>query len=131
MSGFFNHVFIGQPQYFEIAGWENYISDQIAAYEASPWAGIAIGGSIIGGLLLLTLTLIGFARLFVRSAILSGARMIVLVWAVAALASTLLLTPLDWARYYLPAVPVVGLLFAYGLAGLFQFLRGKFRGRAG
>jgi len=131
VSGFFNHVFIGQPQYFEIAGWENYISDQIAAYEASPWAGIAIGGSIIGGLLLLTLTLIGFARLFVRSAILSGARMIVLVWAVAALASTLLLTPLDWARYYLPAVPVVGLLFAYGLAGLFQFLRGKFRGRAG
>lgn len=131
VSGFFNHVFVGQSQYFEIAGWENYISDQIAAYEASPWAGIAIGGSAIGGLLLLALTLIGFARLFVKSTVLSGVRMIVLVWAAAALASTLLLTPLDWARYYLPALPVIGVLSAYGLAGLAEMLIRKLCGRSG
>lgn len=130
-SGFFRQAFIGLAQYFEVAGWENHIGDQIAAYEASPWRGIAIGGSIVGGLILFALTLVGLARLFLKSPTAYGVRMVVLVWVAAALASTLLLTPLEWGRYYLPAIPAVGMLAAYGLAGLAEALTGKLRGRTG
>ncbi len=131
IAGFFSHIFVGLPQYFEVAGWENYIGDQIAAYETSFWKGISIGGSTIGGLILLALTLAGFVRLFLKSPVSNGVRVLVFVWGASALASTLLLTPLDWGRYYLPAIPVVGVLSAYGLAGLAEMLIGKLRGRSG
>jgi hypothetical protein len=42
-------------------------------------------------------------------------RWIIGLWSVVTLASVALLTPLEWQRYYLPALPVVALLLAVGV----------------
>jgi hypothetical protein len=39
-------------------------------------------------------------------------------WTVSVVAATLLLTPLEWQRYYLPVYPAVGLLTALGVDNL-------------
>jgi hypothetical protein len=124
LSGFIRQVFIGPPQYFEVAGWEVYLADQIAAYELSPWAGVQIGA---GGWAVLMLTLIGASGLIRARGSRSEVRWIVGLWALAAAVSTLLLTPLEWRRYYLPALPVVGLLAAYGLTRLYGWLTDRRR----
>jgi 4-amino-4-deoxy-L-arabinose transferase-like glycosyltransferase len=118
LGGFFRQVFVGLPQYYEVANWAQFIAEPIARYENSVWRGVSLGGSIIGGMVLLVLMLIGFSAL-VRNKMTSGAvRWLVGAWALAMFASTALLTPLEWQRYYLPAYPAVGLLAALGVVWL-------------
>lgn len=124
LAGFVRQVLIGSPQYFEVAGWEVYLADQIAAYEASPWAGVQIGA---GGWAVLMLALIGAAELVRARGSRPEVRGIIGLWALAALLSALLLTPLEWGRYYLPALPVVGLLAAFGLTRLFGWITDRRR----
>lgn len=114
LTGFFNQVFVGLPQYFEVSNWAGFIGDQINAYEASAWRGVAVGGSVIGGVILLVLCVVGVFALISEKESASSTRVLVLVWAVMITLSTLLLTPLEWARYYLPMLPVIGLLAAVG-----------------
>jgi hypothetical protein len=47
-------------------------------------------------------------------------RWLIGIWALTMFATTALLTPLEWQRYYLPGYPAVGLLAAYGLVWLVQ-----------
>lgn len=119
LNGWSRFVFDGTPQYFEVDAWSGYIGDQIAAYEASGLAGIAVPPIIM-----LILTGLGFFRLVQLR---RGAAWLVCVWAAAMLASTALLTPLPWQRYYLPAHPAVCLLAAAGLGWLFDLALTRLR----
>jgi 4-amino-4-deoxy-L-arabinose transferase-like glycosyltransferase len=112
LDGWARFVFDGTPQYFEVAAWSGYIGDQIEAYEASGLAGIAIPPVIM-----LILTGLGFFSLLRTR---RSAAWLVCVWAAAMLASTALLTPLPWQRYYLPTHPAVCLLAAAGISWLFN-----------
>ncbi|MBW4436660.1 MAG: phospholipid carrier-dependent glycosyltransferase [Pleurocapsa minor GSE-CHR-MK-17-07R] len=131
LGGFFRQAFVGLPQYFEVGGWENYIADQIAAYESGPWRGISLGGSAFGGVILLLLTIAGLAVLAVRRSLPMGVRAIALAWSASALLSVLLLTPLEWARYCLPALPVVGLLASLAVWAIGMNLWRRVRGHSG
>ncbi len=120
IAGFWRQAVIALPQYYEVAGWDDYIGEEIAAYEVSPWHGVSIGGSSVDAALFLAMIGAGLWALL-RSPIdkrpafwLAGG------WALMMIGSTLLLTPLEWQRYYLPAYPALGLL---GAVGLTQMIR--------
>ncbi len=118
LGGFFRQVFVVLPQYYEVAGWENFIGDQIARYEMSPWRGLSVGGTPIGGAALAAIMMVGvWALLRDRRRGLS-VRLVVGAWTASVVAATLLLTPLEWQRYYLPVYPAVGLVAALGVDNL-------------
>ncbi len=114
LAGFLRQAFMAQPQYYEVEGWDATIGGQIAAYEGLPWRGVSIGGSLPGALALGGLLLIGAWRLLRDHRRDEAARWMIGVWALAMLLTTLLLTPIEWQRYYLPAYPAVGLVAALG-----------------
>ncbi len=127
LGGFARQTFVALPQYYELPVWETYIGDQIAAYDASVWHGVAIGGSTLGGIVVFVCTVIGVGTLF-RGRGSPSTRWIIGVWTLVVTFTTLLLTPLEWARYYLLMVPVIGLLSAAGVVTLFRAVmrtRGK------
>jgi len=106
------------PQYYEVNGWDAFIGPQIQAYEAALWAGLRLPGlayplflfGIVGG--------VGLLRRWREPTV-----RVILGWAGATLLFVLLLTPLEWQRYYLPAYPVMILCAAYGLASLWPRIR--------
>ena len=117
IAGFTRQALIVQPQYYEVAGWQETIGAEIAAYEASPWHGISIGGSPLGAALLLVMILLGIWQMIRRP---DRARWLIDCWAIAVVALTLGLTPLEWQRYYLPVYPVIGLLATLGLDAIWR-----------
>lgn len=124
-AGFARQALVNRPQYYEVSGWETHISDQTAHYEASLWRGVSIGGSVAGALVMLLLNAVGLAALWrdrQRPAVL---RWLIGGWAVILILATLLLTPLEWQRYYVPVYPALGLLAALGLAHLIGYSRAK------
>jgi hypothetical protein len=123
LGGFFRQTFIGLPQYYEVSGWENWIGDQITAVESSVWRGVSLGGGMVGGLILLVLVMFGCIRLFIDRKTAGTTRWIIGVWAGMTFLAVLLLTPIEWGRYYLPALPAVGLLSAFGLTGVIHNVR--------
>ena len=126
VRGFFDFVFVGERQYFEVPAWAGYefITAQIKAYEQSWLAGLLfIGSSGILGVLCLLLSLYGALKLGRDRAISLEARWLILTWSVGSALATLWLTPLPWARYYLPLLPAMILLASYSLISLAQALR--------
>lgn len=121
LGGFVRQVFIALPQYYEVAGWETAISDQIARYEASPFRGVSVGGSLIGAVLLGAMLIVGIWTLVRHLG--DPSKRVIGLWALAVLLSTLLLTPIEWQRYYVPAYPAVGLLAAFGIRNIIEPLR--------
>lgn len=122
-AGFFRHVFVVLPQYYEAPDFAVPLAESIARYESSMLAGVSLGGSLIGGLVMLALTLLGawaFAR---NQAIDLAARSVVLAWAAVIVAAMWLLTPVDWQRYYGPVYPMVALFAAFGAVWAVQRLR--------
>jgi uncharacterized protein YjeT (DUF2065 family) len=115
LVGFLRQVFMAQPQFFEVQAWQVWISDPITAYQASPWRGLPIGGSVAGAVILCGMMALGFWALLRGGAERAAARWMVTLWALAMLGTTALLTPVEWGRYYLPAYPAVGLTAAVGL----------------
>ncbi len=115
LAGFLRQTFVVQPQYFEASGWGEHLAGPIAAYEASPWHGLALGGSLIGALVMAALTLTGIAAFFRHRTLLFSTRWLIGLWALVAVLTTWALTPVEWQRYYLPVFPVVGLFAAFGL----------------
>lgn len=120
VAGFLRQSFLALPQYYEIAGWESYIGDQIARFEASVWRGVSVGGSLVGALLLCGILAIGVWALLRGRKTRLAARWLVGVWALAMLLTTLFLTPIEWGRYYLPIYPAIGLLLGLGLTRIVQ-----------
>jgi 4-amino-4-deoxy-L-arabinose transferase-like glycosyltransferase len=122
-AGFLRQAFIAQPQYYEAPGWESYIGDQIASYEASPLRGVTIGGSVIGVVMVVILVVIGFWALLRDRTIPASTRWVVGFWALAMFVTTALLTPIEWQRYYLPVYPAIGLLVALGIWWITKTIR--------
>ncbi len=133
LGGFFRQSFIVTPQYYEIASWQGYIGDQISRYEASAWRGVSVGGSVVGAIVLCGIMAAGVWNLVKPSRHVEsednrphvpqphgGIRWLIGLWALVTLITTLVLTPLEWQRYYLPMYPVIGLVAALGVEWLIQ-----------
>lgn len=120
LAGFWRQVFVTPPQYFEVVGWDVYLADQIATYEDSLWRGLPVGA-----LILVPLVVIGVVDLLRRTE--RSLRWLIGGWSLVMLASVLLLTPIEWQRYYLPAYPPVLLLAALGVAGIFKWAQKRTR----
>ncbi|MFN8373114.1 MAG: phospholipid carrier-dependent glycosyltransferase [Anaerolineae bacterium] len=114
LGGFWRQVFIALPQYYEVPAWQGYIGGEIAQYESSLLQGVSIGGSPIGGLVLLLAVFGGIWSLF-RQQHTPHARAIIGGWALLVTLAALLLTPFEWQRYYLLVYPPLGLLAALGI----------------
>ena len=132
VAGFFQFVFVGERQYFEVAQWTSFepITAQIAAYEGSGWAGaLFIGESGRLGLVCLLLAAAGVVSLGRDSRALAEHRLLLLLWMGVTALVTLVITPLPWARYYLALLPALMLLLSQALVGLAGWLRRNTRTR--
>jgi 4-amino-4-deoxy-L-arabinose transferase-like glycosyltransferase len=123
VGGWLRQTLFVLPQYYEVANWQGFIADQITAYELSPWRGVSVGGSLVGAVILAGCVLAGIVSLWRDQHISSGLRWLISVYGLAMLALTLLLTPLEWQRYYLPVYPAVALVAALGSTHIYRWLR--------
>ncbi len=119
-AGFLRQTFVVSPQYYEVDTWQEWIAAPIAAYESSIWRGVSLGGSVGGALVIITLMSIGAWSLVMKSSLEWGIKFIIGLWVTGTLLVTLLLTPLEWQRYYLLAYPAVGLLAAVGIRAIWM-----------
>jgi len=122
LAGFWRQAFTATPQYYEVEGWGGYLAEQIAAYEASIWRGVGLPA-----LILVPLVIIGVIML-VRTTSRQTPRplrLLIGVWALAMLLTVLLLTPLEWQRYYLPVYPPILLLAGMGFSGALHWIRAR------
>ena len=119
-DGFFRFVFAGEAQYFEVPAWAGYdvIRAQIETYQGSGLAGLGVDGSRLGGWLFLLLAIGGGLHFVRNKRIRREYRWLMLVWGLGMMTLTFTLTPLPWARYYLPALPFAASMTAYGLLTL-------------
>jgi hypothetical protein len=109
-AGFLRQTFGLHGQYYEVAEWGGFVGGEIVAYEASGLAGVLIPGDA-AAVAFAALTVVGGLRLVLRPGPGNGrSAALVFVWAGAMLASALLVTPLEWQRYYLPAIAAVCVL---------------------
>jgi 4-amino-4-deoxy-L-arabinose transferase-like glycosyltransferase len=123
VAGFLRQSLLVLPQYYEVAGWEQWIGDQISQYEASPWRGLSVGGSLVGAIALCGMMAVGGWSLLRDRTQSDAARWLVGLWFVVTVLTTWRLTPLEWQRYYLPLYPVVGLLAATGVSTCIRWLQ--------
>lgn len=125
-QGLFQFAFVGARQYFEAPAWATIdaITAQITEYEGSGLAGLLfIGSSGRLGLICLLLALYGAAHLARNPGVKAEHRLLLLVWILGSALTTLGLTPLPWARYYLPLLPAVIVLVSYALATIAMTVR--------
>ena len=132
IQGFFQYVFAAEHQYFEVAQWAEYqvISDQIASYESSGLAGLLVGGTGLFGMVCLALAMFGAVKLARDAAIEAKNRLLLLVWMIGLALVTLLLTPLPWARYYLPLAPALAILLSHAVIVMASAFWKRYRRRA-
>ncbi|MBZ0278947.1 MAG: glycosyltransferase family 39 protein [Anaerolineae bacterium] len=131
IAGFWRQGLIALPQYYEVAGGDGYIGDQITVYESSPWHGVSVGGSAVGAALFLAIIGAGLWTLLRAPLDKRPRYWLVGGWALAMIVTTLLLTPLEWQRYYLPVYPALGLLGTVGLTRITRLLTAYFTRSAG
>lgn len=120
LQGFYRQAVISVPQYYEASpDWQAYIGDQIAAYEASLWKGLSAG--IVA---LVVLWPRGLWALWQgigsENAEQRLVHWIAAVWIVGICATVVLVTPLEWQRYYLPAITALCLLGGLGAGKLIK-----------
>jgi hypothetical protein len=130
LRGFYGQAVLGEPQYYEASpDWQAYIGDEIAAYEASPWKGISLG--IVA---LVILWPLGLWTLWqgIRSDTPEQRLVywITTVWIVGICLAVIAVTPLEWQRYYLPAITALCLLTGLGIGQLANWLTPYIRQRA-
>ncbi|MCY3831969.1 MAG: phospholipid carrier-dependent glycosyltransferase [Chloroflexi bacterium] len=129
LQGLFHIAFAAEHQYFEVAHWSEYdvITEQIRTYESSGLAGFLIGGSSLVGFVCLLLAGYGAYSIARDSVVGADNRILLLVWAIGTALLTLLLTPVPWARYYLPLAPALAVLVARALVDLYSAMLLRFR----
>lgn len=120
VKGFFRFVLLAEPQYFEDQQWADYpeVSEQIQIYENSGWAGALIGGNAIAGIAMSLLVVAGIFLLLRDGDISFQNRALLLIWGGGSAATVFALTPLPWARYYLPVLPFALMMAAYALTSM-------------
>ena len=116
-DGFFRFVFAGETQYFEDPAWADYnvIRAQIETYQGSGLAGFGVDGSSLGGWLFLLMAIGGGLHFVKNKRIRREYRWLLMVWGLGLMALIFVVTPLPWGRYYLPLIPFVTSMAAYGL----------------
>ncbi len=131
LAGFLRQSFIVHPAYYEDDRWGgySYIGNQIEDYESSPWGGVSIGGSLPGALVVIVLVALGGWQLWHRPRVDKAVRLVIGLWALAMVLATLLLTPLEWQRYYSPVYPAIALLGGMGIAAFVDRTTGRSRNR--
>ncbi len=124
-KGFFRFVLQAEAQYFEDRQWADYpeISAQIQIYENSGWAGALIGDHALAGIAMSLLVVAGIFLLLRDGDINLQNRALLLIWGGGGAATVFALTPLPWARYYLPVLPFALMMAAYALTSMAQELR--------
>lgn len=138
IGGFLRQSLLVLPQYYEVEGWANVIGGSINRYEASIWRGVSVGGNAVGGLLLCGMMAGGvwillkpvISRVLRRQEVAAvhdwkGTAWLIGLWVLTMIMTTLLLTPLEWQRYYLPVYPAIGLIAALGLNHALDDLRAR------
>ncbi|MEO0564219.1 MAG: hypothetical protein AAF125_19095, partial [Chloroflexota bacterium] len=108
LQGMWQLVLVGEPMYFETASWRDNIGGQIATYETSGWAGFPYP---YYNLALLPLVALGAWHLRNLHA---PARWLLGAWGLFLLIYVLFMVPLGWQRYYMPALPAIGLFAGLG-----------------
>lgn len=121
LAGFFKQTFVVLPMYSEADFFLPYIADQIAQYEASPLRGVSIGGSVLGGVLVIALCATGVVMLWQKK----SRRWFMLTWAFVTALVILLTTPVEWQRYYLLLYPAVAVLLGGGVAFIIRAITGS------
>jgi hypothetical protein len=111
-------VYFRPPAVWDLPVYVNELAPQAAAYFAQPFQGS--GGRLAWGALLAGLGVAGLAfsalRLW-RSRLKEStwAEQAVWWWAAATISLTVLATPFDWQRYFIPLVPLACVFAALGL----------------
>ena len=126
IGGFLEYAFFGRSQYYEVAQWAGFdaIRAQISAYESSGLAGHSDRWRELGGLVMLqgwlswALSYLARAPQIDKNSSLAAADL----GRRQCFAITLLLTPLPWQRYYLPALPFAQLAAACAFTHLVRLL---------
>jgi 4-amino-4-deoxy-L-arabinose transferase-like glycosyltransferase len=121
LTGFWQQTLVAKPMYYEVAGWEGYIGEEIARYQASWQAGVRLP-AWLG----LPLALTGVYALWDtsrRGMMHHAPTTITLIWALVTVGLTLLLTPIEWQRYYLPVLVVWCVLWGQGVNLVVQWIR--------
>jgi hypothetical protein len=116
INGFFWQTFGMQTMVAEtdVDNFVENLAPEIATYEASRLGGFINTGSPLVPLMFMGLSIIGVVALWFDTTIPANLRFLICVWVAAMIALTLLLTPLEWQRYYLPAYPAVMLMAGFG-----------------
>ncbi|MBN1679828.1 MAG: phospholipid carrier-dependent glycosyltransferase [Anaerolineae bacterium] len=112
VAGLVRQAFSAKPQFYEVRAWKDYIGDQIDAYQNAGYGGRRGGwpwGIVIAGL-----TVTGLGALVARWR--EGPVLLVLVWLGLTALTLLILTPLEWQRYYLPLQAPVAVMAGTGAA---------------
>jgi hypothetical protein len=124
MQGFVRIVFEAAPQYYEVRQWREFpvMSEQIARYESSPWAGVNLGALRAASIALLLLTTGGVFALLRDPDLDDPVRAVVGLWSLAMI-GVVFVSPVAWQRYYLPVYPVIGLLAAYAPLGVWRWVQ--------
>ena len=117
IAGFARQSFVVLPVYAE-SDFDGFRSEQIARiqqYDSSLLSGVSLGGSTIGAVAVSLLAIIGCIGLWLYEDLDVAIKWLITGWFISMILLTLVLTPLEWQRYYLPVYPVIGLLAAIGL----------------
>ncbi len=107
------------PQYFDLSAWAGYLIGDIRAYRGSLSSGLPATPLIhaaLGGLAILGLGALLVDLFEARDSYRRNVAALILLWAALTLGATYALIPLPWQRYYVPVVPVMVFLQAFGLA---------------
>lgn len=123
VAGLIRRTANGEPQYYEVAQWREWIGANIRAYEAHVWTGI--DGGLIGAWLRLVGLVIGTAALLHRAIGRDSDRAagLALAWFWITALALLLLTPFDWQRYYLPLQPALAVVIGAAVARAVEVVR--------
>ena len=111
VKGLADEAFFAAPQYYELAYWRDFVGGDIADYEASGFAGRGTG--TVWGVLLAAAFGAGVIALARRWR--EGPAWSVLVWGAGTALALVVLTPMQWQRYYLPLQPPLAVIEGIGV----------------
>lgn len=118
-----DHAFFAPPQYYEVPVWQEYIGDQITAYESSLLSG-RLGGAIPSWLVVVAFL---YGALALAKRWRDGPALLALLWPLLIALALLVSNSLNWQRYYLPLQPGIALIAAAGGAWIVAFVRPRAR----
>ena len=122
LEGLWQRSFGVEPQYYEADYWGDYagVADEISDYESSHLAGITLPvmPMIRVALVVAGLFAMGFGWWHGQKNIVG----VLALWVIGICLISLITTPLNWQRYYLPIQPPLSMVMGLGGAALLQLV---------